>query len=105
TVTNLSRTLSSLQEAGFWLVGMAGDGPRSLYALDLEMPLVMVMGGEEKGLRRLTREHCDYLAHIPMMGAIESLNVSVATGICLFEAARQRRNLSPARPAEQEKSA
>nr|WP_215905621.1 23S rRNA (guanosine(2251)-2'-O)-methyltransferase RlmB [Acidithiobacillus ferrooxidans] len=105
TVTNLSRTLSSLQEAGFWLVGMAGEGSRSLYALDLDMPLVMVMGGEEKGLRRLTREHCDYLAHIPMMGAIESLNVSVATGICLFEAARQRRNLSPARPVAQEKSA
>ena len=105
TVTNLSRTLSLLQEAGFWLVGMAGEGSRSLYALDLDMPLVMVMGGEEKGLRRLTREHCDYLAHIPMMGAIESLNVSVATGICLFEAARQRRNLSPARPAGQEKSA
>ena len=95
TVTNLSRTLSALQEAGFWLVGMAGEGVPSLYTLDLNIPLVMVMGGEEKGLRRLTREHCDYLAHIPMMGSIESLNVSVATGICLFEAARQRRSLSP----------
>ena len=102
TVTNLSRTLSALQESGFWLVGMAGEGAQSLYTLDLKMPLVMVMGGEGKGLRRLTREHCDYLAHIPMMGAIESLNVSVATGICLFEAARQRRSLSPAQRVGQE---
>lgn len=96
TVTNLSRTLASLQEAGFWLVGMAGDAPQSIYDLDLNMPLVMVMGGEQKGLRRLTREHCDYLAHIPMAGAIESLNVSVATGICLFEASRQRQCLKTA---------
>ncbi|MDR7926299.1 23S rRNA (guanosine(2251)-2'-O)-methyltransferase RlmB [Acidithiobacillus thiooxidans] len=96
TVTNLSRTLASLQEAGFWLVGMAGDAPQNIYDLDLSMPLVMVMGGEQKGLRRLTREHCDYLAHIPMAGAIESLNVSVATGICLFEASRQRQCLKTA---------
>ncbi|MBU2739437.1 23S rRNA (guanosine(2251)-2'-O)-methyltransferase RlmB [Acidithiobacillus concretivorus] len=96
TVTNLSRTLASLQESGFWLVGMAGDAPQSIYDLDLNMPLVMVMGGEQKGLRRLTREHCDYLAHIPMAGAIESLNVSVATGICLFEASRQRQSLKTA---------
>ncbi|WP_414039125.1 23S rRNA (guanosine(2251)-2'-O)-methyltransferase RlmB [Acidithiobacillus sp. M4-SHS-6] len=93
TVTNLARTLASLQEAGFWLVGMAGEGAQSLYTLDLNMPLVMIMGGEGKGLRRLTRELCDYLAHIPMAGAMESLNVSVATGICLFEAARQRQGL------------
>lgn len=93
TVTNLSRALAALQEAGFWLVGMAGDAQQSIYDLDLNMPLVMVMGGEQKGLRRLTREHCDYLAHIPMAGAIESLNVSVATGICLFEASRQRQSL------------
>ncbi|PKY09982.1 23S rRNA (guanosine(2251)-2'-O)-methyltransferase RlmB [Acidithiobacillus marinus] len=93
TVTNLARALSALQENGFWLVGMAGDGSQSLYTLDLKIPLVMIMGGEGKGLRRLTREHCDYLAHIPMAGAMESLNVSVATGICLFEAARQRQVL------------
>lgn len=93
TVTNLARSLASLQEAGYWLVGMAGEGSQNLYTLNLNMPLVMIMGGEGKGLRRLTREHCDYLAHIPMAGAMESLNVSVATGICLFEAARQRQGL------------
>lgn len=103
-VTNLARTLSALQERGFWLVGMAGEGEQSLYGLDLTMPLAMVLGGEEKGLRRLTREHCDYLAQIPMAGAIESLNVSVAAGVCLFEAARQRRSASTARDAGQEKS-
>ncbi|MGE4531981.1 MAG: 23S rRNA (guanosine(2251)-2'-O)-methyltransferase RlmB [Acidithiobacillus sp.] len=104
TVTNLARTLALLQEAGFWLVGMAGESATSLYALELNMPLAMVMGGEEKGLRRLTREHCDYLAHIPMLGAIESLNVSVATGICLFEASRQRRGLSVVTASGREKS-
>ncbi len=105
TVTNLARTLAALQEAGFWLVGMAGESPTSLYALDLTMPLVMILGSEEKGMRRLTREHCDYLAHIPMQGAVESLNVSVATGVCLFEAGRQRHGLGKACSAQGEKSA
>ncbi|MHB1706121.1 MAG: 23S rRNA (guanosine(2251)-2'-O)-methyltransferase RlmB [Acidithiobacillus sp.] len=89
-VTNLARTLGLLQEHGFWVVGMAGEGDKSLYELDLRGPMVMIMGGEEKGLRRLTRAHCDFLAHIPMEGRGGSLNVSVATGICLFEAYRQR---------------
>ncbi len=90
-VTNLVRTLNWLkQEAGLWLVGTAGEAQASLYELDLTGPLALVMGGEEKGMRRLTRETCDALARLPMAGTVESLNVSVATGICLFEAVRQR---------------
>jgi 23S rRNA (guanosine2251-2'-O)-methyltransferase len=90
-VTNLARTLRWLQEeAGVWLVGTAGDAEVSLFQADLKGPLGLVMGGEEKGMRRLTREHCDLLVRIPMFGAVESLNVSVAAGVCLFEAVRQR---------------
>jgi 23S rRNA (guanosine2251-2'-O)-methyltransferase len=90
-VTNLARTLRWLREnQGVWLVGTAGEAESSLYSVDLKGPLGLVMGGEEKGMRRLTREACDLLVSLPMAGAVESLNVSVATGISLFEAVRQR---------------
>jgi 23S rRNA (guanosine2251-2'-O)-methyltransferase len=88
--TNLARSLKMLKDAGVWLVGLAGDTPQSLYAVDLDGPIAVVLGGEGEGMRRLTRESCDFLAHIPMRGDIESLNVSVATGIALFETLRQR---------------
>ncbi|WP_126455842.1 23S rRNA (guanosine(2251)-2'-O)-methyltransferase RlmB [Sulfuriflexus mobilis] len=90
TVTNLARTLRSLQERGIWLVGAAGETETSLYAAELKGPLAIIMGAEDKGLRRLTREACDVLVKIPMRGSVESLNVSVATAVCLFEALRQR---------------
>lgn len=90
SVTNLSRTLAALQQRGVWIVGAAGEASQSLYQTDLTGPVALALGSEGKGLRRLTREHCDYLASIPMAGAVSSLNVSVATGICLFEAVRQR---------------
>ena len=89
-VTNLSRTLSALQQRGIWIYGAAGEATQSLYEADLKGPLALVMGSEGKGMRRLTREHCDYLLSIPMAGAVSSLNVSVATGVCLFEVVRQR---------------
>jgi len=89
-VTNLARVLRQLKDAGVWLVGLAGEGERTLYGTDLSGPLAIVMGSEGEGLRRLTREECDFLVRIPMQGATESLNVSVATGIALFEALRQR---------------
>ena len=89
-VTNLARTLEKLKQAGVWLVGLAGEADKSLYDIDLKGAIGIVMGGEGDGLRRLTREHCDHLAKIPMPGVSESLNVSVATGIALFEAVRQR---------------
>jgi 23S rRNA (guanosine2251-2'-O)-methyltransferase len=88
-VTNLSRTLGQLQQAGLWIAGTAMSGV-SLYEADLTGPRVIVMGSEGKGMRRLTQEHCDQLVHIPMFGGVESLNVSVATGIVLFEVVRQR---------------
>ena len=90
-VTNLVRTMQWLQEQGVWIVGAAGEAEQQHYELDLKGPLAIAMGSEGKGLRRLTREHCDYLMRIPMVGTVSSLNVSVATGICLFEALRQRR--------------
>ncbi|MCW8196047.1 23S rRNA (guanosine(2251)-2'-O)-methyltransferase RlmB [Proteobacteria bacterium 005FR1] len=90
-VTNLARTLKSLQERGIWLVGTTGDTDKSLYDTDLKGPLGIVMGAEGEGMRRLTRETCDYLAYIPMIGGgVSSLNVSVAVGVCLYEAIRQR---------------
>ena len=89
-VTNLARCMQNLQERGIWIVGTADETAESLYKLDLTGPLALAMGSEGAGLRRLTREHCDYLAALPMAGAVSSLNVSVATGICLFEAVRQR---------------
>jgi 23S rRNA (guanosine2251-2'-O)-methyltransferase len=90
-VVNLARTLRELKERGLWLVGTADDAPRTLYEADLTGPTVIVMGSEGEGMRRLTREACDDLVSLPMAGAVESLNVSVATGVTLFEAVRQRR--------------
>ncbi len=89
-VTNLSRTLKQLQQRGLWVVGTAGEAEQLLYDIDLKVPSVIVMGAEGTGMRRLTREHCDYLAKLPMAGTVSSLNVSVTAGICLFEAVRQR---------------
>ncbi len=91
TVTNLARALRQLQQAGVWLIGAAEDAPNSLYEADLTGSVAVVLGAEDKGLRRLTREHCDQLVRIPMAGQVASLNVSVATGVVLFEAVRQRK--------------
>ncbi|WP_034911729.1 MULTISPECIES: 23S rRNA (guanosine(2251)-2'-O)-methyltransferase RlmB [Erwinia] len=90
-VTNLARTMRVLQEANVWLVGTAGEADHSLFQSKMTGPMALVMGAEGEGMRRLTREHCDELISIPMAGSVSSLNVSVATGICLFEAVRQRR--------------
>lgn len=89
-VTNLARTLKQLQQRGLWVVGTAGEAQQFIYQVDLKVPTVIVMGAEGAGMRRLTRENCDYLARLPMAGAVSSLNVSVAAGVCLFEAVRQR---------------
>jgi len=89
-VTNLARTLRELKDRNIWFVGLAGEAEQTLYELDLKGPIAIVMGAEGEGMRRLTKEHCDFLARIPMSGSVESLNVSVATGIALFEATRQR---------------
>ncbi|MEM8563244.1 MAG: 23S rRNA (guanosine(2251)-2'-O)-methyltransferase RlmB [Pseudomonadota bacterium] len=89
-VTNLSRTLKGLKSAGVWLFGTAGESEQSIYDSDLTGSMALVMGAEGSGLRRLTREQCDMLVHLPMAGTVSSLNVSVATGICLFEVQRQR---------------
>lgn len=89
-VTNLARTLKALQQRGIWTVGTAGEADQLIYQVDLAGPIAIVMGAEGAGMRRLTREHCDFLAKLPMAGSVSSLNVSVATGICLFEAVRQR---------------
>lgn len=89
-VTNLARFLRHLQEAGLWLVGTADEATQSIYQTDLKGPLAIVMGAEGKGIRRLTAEGCDFLVRIPMNGQVDCLNVSVATGVCLFEAVRQR---------------
>jgi 23S rRNA (guanosine2251-2'-O)-methyltransferase len=93
-VTNLARAMENLKDRGVWLVGTAGAAESTLFGIDLCGPLGLVMGGEGQGLRRLTRERCDLLAHIPMLGAVESLNVSVAAGVCLYEALRQRQAAS-----------
>ncbi len=90
TVTNLARALREMQEAGVWVIGAAGEAEKSLYQIEQKGPVAWVLGAEADGLRRLTRETCDELASIPMHGSVESLNVSVASGICLFEARRQR---------------
>jgi 23S rRNA (guanosine2251-2'-O)-methyltransferase len=89
-VTNLARTLRLLQEMNVWIVGTAGEADHTLYQSKMTGPMALVMGAEGEGMRRLTREHCDELISIPMAGTVSSLNVSVATGICLFEAVRQR---------------
>ena len=90
TVTNLARALREMQDAGVWVVGAAGEAEKTLYEVDQKVPVAWVLGAEGDGLRRLTRETCDELARIPMHGSVESLNVSVASGICLFESRRQR---------------
>lgn len=89
-VTNLARALNKLQEAGLWVAGAAGEAEADIYQADLTGPRVIVMGAEGDGMRRLTKETCDLLIKIPMMGSVSSLNVSVATGVVLFEVLRQR---------------
>jgi 23S rRNA (guanosine2251-2'-O)-methyltransferase len=92
-VTNLARAMKDMQDAGIWIVGAEGEAAQSLYEVDLTGPRAWALGAEGSGLRRLTREHCDTLVHIPMAGGMESLNVSVAAGVCLFETRRQRDRL------------
>ena len=89
-VTNLARTIRELKDAGVWVLGAAGETETTIYQASLNGPLALAMGAEGDGLRRLTKELCDGLVKIPMFGAVSSLNVSVATGICLYEAVRQR---------------
>jgi len=89
-VTNLARTLGELQERNIWCVGTSDDAPGTLYQADLKGPVALVLGAEGTGMRQLTRKRCDELVSIPMAGAVESLNVSVASGVCLYEALRQR---------------
>ena len=89
-VTNLARTLNELKERNIWVLGTSDDAPQTLYQADLKVPTAIVMGAEGTGMRQLTRKTCDGLISLPMRGAVESLNVSVASGICLYEALRQR---------------
>ena len=89
-VTNLARTLGELKERSIWVVGTSDDAPRTIYQADLKVPTALVLGAEGAGMRQLTRKNCDELVSIPMRGAVESLNVSVASGVCLYEALRQR---------------
>lgn len=89
-VTNLARTLGELKERGIWCIGTSDDAPGTLYQADLNVPLALVLGAEGSGMRQLTRKTCDSLVSIPMRGAVSSLNVSVASGVCLYEALRQR---------------
>jgi 23S rRNA (guanosine2251-2'-O)-methyltransferase len=89
-VTNISRTIKTLQEHGVWIVGTSLEAEQYIYTVDLAIPIAIVMGGEADGIRSLTAKNCDYLVKLPMCGKIQSLNVATATGICLFEAVRQR---------------
>jgi 23S rRNA (guanosine2251-2'-O)-methyltransferase len=89
-VTNLARALDLLKEQGIWVVGTDGEATQTLYQADLQRPLALILGAEGSGMRRLTRERCDFVVRIPMAGQVESLNVSVAAGVALFEARRQR---------------
>jgi 23S rRNA (guanosine2251-2'-O)-methyltransferase len=89
-VTNLARTLGELKERSIWCIGASDDAPKTLYQADLKGPVALVLGAEGAGMRQLTRKTCDELVSIPMRGAVESLNVSVASGVCLYEALRQR---------------
>lgn len=98
-VTNLARFMRRCREQGLWFTGTSDAAESSIHELDLTGPVAMVMGAEGKGMRRLTRDHCDQLGHLPMAGLVSSLNVSVATGVCLFEARRQRTIASSARDA------
>jgi 23S rRNA (guanosine2251-2'-O)-methyltransferase len=96
TVVNVARAIEELKELGVWTIGLAGDAPESYDAVDFTLPTALVLGAEGAGLRRLVRERCDRLVSIPMRGAVSSLNVSVAAGVTLFEAVRQRRRLRSA---------
>ena len=89
-VTNLARTLNELKERNIWVIGTSDDAPKTLYQVDLRGPVALVLGAEGAGMRQLTRKTCDELVSLPMRGAVESLNVSVASGVCLYEALRQR---------------
>jgi len=89
-VTNLARTLAELKERDIWIIGTSDDAPASLYQTDLRGPTALVLGAEGEGMRQLTRKNCDALVSIPMMGSVDSLNVSVASGVCLYEVRRQR---------------
>lgn len=89
-VTNLARTIKALKDEGIWFVGTSDSAKQSLYEIDLKGSIAIVMGAEGKGLRRLTEENCDFLAKLPMAGSVQCLNVSVASGVCLYEAVRQR---------------
>jgi 23S rRNA (guanosine2251-2'-O)-methyltransferase len=89
-VTNLARTLGELKERNIWCIGTSEDAPKTIHQVDLKGPVALVLGAEGAGMRQLTRKTCDELVAIPMLGAVESLNVSVASGICLYEAVRQR---------------
>ncbi|MDD5229598.1 MAG: 23S rRNA (guanosine(2251)-2'-O)-methyltransferase RlmB [Methylococcales bacterium] len=89
-VTNLARTLRWLKGEGLWIIGTAGEAQQTLYQSDFTVPMALVIGAEEKGMRRLTREQCDMLVKLPMLGSVESLNLSVATGVLLYEVLRQR---------------
>ncbi len=89
-VTNLARIMEELKEKGIWFVGTSDQAKESIYQIDLKGPLCIVLGAEGKGIRRLTGDNCDFLSFIPMHGSVDCLNVSVACGVCLFEAVRQR---------------
>ncbi len=89
-VTNLARTLKELKDRNIWIIGTSGDAEKNIYQMDLTGPVALVLGAEGDGMRQLTRKTCDELVHIPMQGAVESLNVSVASGVCLYEGLRQR---------------
>jgi len=89
-VTNLARTLNELKERNIWVIGTSDDADKTLYQIDLKVPVALVLGAEGQGMRQLTRKTCDELVGIPMRGAVESLNVSVASGVCLYEVLRQR---------------
>jgi 23S rRNA (guanosine2251-2'-O)-methyltransferase len=90
-VTNLARSLNELKERDIWIIGTSDQATKSIYDIDLNRPVALVLGAEGDGLRQLTAKTCDELVSIPMLGAVESLNVSVAAGVCLYEALRQRR--------------
>ena len=92
-VTNLARTLGELKERNIWCIGTSDDAEKTIYEVDLTGPVALVLGAEGEGMRQLTRKTCDQLVSIPMQGAVESLNVSVASGVCLYEALRQRRTV------------
>lgn len=93
-VTNLARVMRWLKEQNIWIMGAAGEAEQSVFAMKLDMPLAIVMGAEGSGMRHLTRQHCDFLVNIPMAGQVESLNVSVAAGILLYETFRQKQLLA-----------